>query len=119
MTYRYQEQETYKGHEVGGDMRLTRIFAKRNGHWVMVAAQDTKVNPQPDFTGFSSNDEQTLKQLEQDWLDAYREGNAEKMGKILGDDFVGRWGDGSTQTKHEHGRTDIYGHLRCQSRRSA
>jgi ketosteroid isomerase-like protein len=99
MTYRYQTEETYKGHEVGGDLRTTRIFAKRNGHWVMVGGQDTKVNPQPDFTTFSSNDELTLKQLEQDELDAYREGDAEKMDKILGDDFVGRWADGSTSDK--------------------
>jgi len=101
MTYRYQTEETYKGHEVGGDLRLTRIFAKRNGRWVMVGAQDTRVNPQPDFTSLSSNDELALKQLEQDWLDSYREGDAEKMSKILADDFVGRWGDGSTQTKEE------------------
>ena len=39
-----------------------------------------------------------LKQLEQDWLGAYREGDADKMGKILADDFIGRWADGSTQT---------------------
>ena len=43
----------------------------------------------------------TLKQLEQDWLDSYREGDADKMGKILADDFIGRWADGSTQTKDE------------------
>lgn len=43
----------------------------------------------------------TLKQLEQDWLDAYREGDAAKMDKILADDFIGRWADGSTQTKDE------------------
>ena len=42
-----------------------------------------------------------LKQLEQDWLDTYREGDADKMGKILADDFIGRWADGSTQTKDE------------------
>jgi ketosteroid isomerase-like protein len=99
MTYRYQVEETYKGHEVGDDMRMTRIFAKRNGCWMMVGAQDTRVNPQPEFT--ASNDELTLKQLEQDWLDSYREGDADKMNKILADDFIGRWGDGSTQTKEE------------------
>ena len=43
----------------------------------------------------------TLKQLEQDWLDSYREGDADKMGKILADDFIGRWADGSAQTKDE------------------
>ena len=101
MTYHYQFEETYKGHEVGGHMRLTRIFAKRNGRWLMVGTQDTRVNPQPDFTSLSSSDELTLKKLEQDWLDSYREGDADKMGKILADDFIGRWADGSTQTKDE------------------
>jgi len=48
-----------------------------------------------------SQDVKMLKQLEQDWLDSYREGNADKMSKILADDFIGRWGDGSTQTKVE------------------
>jgi ketosteroid isomerase-like protein len=101
MTYRYQAEETYKGHEVGGDMRITRIFAKRKGRWMMVGAQDTRVNPRPEFAAFSSNDEVALKQLEQDWLDAYRDGDADKMSKILADDFVGRWADGNTQTKQE------------------
>ena len=27
MTYRYQFEETYKGHEVGGDARMIRVFA--------------------------------------------------------------------------------------------
>jgi len=48
-----------------------------------------------------SQDVKMLKQLEHDWLDSYREGNADKMSKILADDFIGRWGDGSTQTKVE------------------
>jgi ketosteroid isomerase-like protein len=46
-----------------------------------------------------SEDVRTLKQLEQDWLDAYRDGDADKMGRIVADDFVGRWGDGSTTDK--------------------
>jgi creatinine amidohydrolase/Fe(II)-dependent formamide hydrolase-like protein len=49
-----------RGHEVGGDLRLTRIFAKPNGRWVMVGAQDTKVNPQRDFRTFTSNAGHTL-----------------------------------------------------------
>jgi ketosteroid isomerase-like protein len=101
MTYRYQTEETYKGQEVGGDLRLTRIFVKRDGRWQMVGAQDTRVISDPVLTSASSSDQLTLKKLEQDWLDAYREGNADKMGKILADDFIGRWADGSTQTKEE------------------
>ena len=92
MTYRYQTEETYKGQNVGGDLRLTRIFAKPDGRWQMVGAQDTRVISDPVLTSASSRDELTLKKLEQDWLDAYREGNAYKMSKILADDFVGRWG---------------------------
>jgi ketosteroid isomerase-like protein len=49
----------------------------------------------------ASEDVRILRLLEHDWLDAYREGDADKMGRILADDFVGRWGDGSTQTKEE------------------
>jgi ketosteroid isomerase-like protein len=48
-----------------------------------------------------SQDAKILKQLEQDWLDAYREADADKMSAILGDDFVGRWADGSAGTKAE------------------
>ena len=101
LTYRYHSTETYKGRDAGGDFRVTRILVKRSGRWQMVGGQETKVNPNPDFTSCTSHDEGTLKQLEQDWLDSYREGDAEKMSKILADDFIGRWGDGSTQTKVE------------------
>ena len=52
----------------------------------------------PEGKHSQSKDVLTLKQLEQDWLGAYREGDADKMGKILADDFIGRWADGSTQT---------------------
>ena len=55
----------------------------------------------PEGKRSESKDALTLKQLEQDWLDSYREGDADKMGKILADDFIGRWADGSTQTKDE------------------
>jgi ketosteroid isomerase-like protein len=99
MTYRYQFEETYNWHELGGDMRMTRIFAKRDGRWLMIGGQDTRVSPQPDYSSLNSNDERTLKSLEQDWLDAYRDGDAEKMSRILADDFIGRWGDGSTSDK--------------------
>ena len=54
--------------------------------------------PGPEGKHSQSKDVLTLKQLEQDWLGAYREGDADKMGKILADDFIGRWADGSTQT---------------------
>jgi ketosteroid isomerase-like protein len=105
LTYRYHSNETYKGRDAGGDFRVTRIFVKRDGRWQTVGGQETKVNQQPDFTAVTSNDEHTLKQLEQDWLDAYRDGDTNKMGKILGDDFVGRWADGSVGTKEEQLRT--------------
>jgi ketosteroid isomerase-like protein len=44
LTYRYQAKETYKGRDDGGDRRLTRIFVRRDGHWQMVAGQETKVS---------------------------------------------------------------------------
>jgi ketosteroid isomerase-like protein len=99
LTYRYHSNETYKGQDAGGDFRVTRIFVKREGRWQIVGGQETRVHQQPDFSAVTSNDEHILKQLEQDWLDAYRDGDAEKMGRILADDFVGRWGDGSTTDK--------------------
>ena len=99
LTYRYRAGETYKGHEVGGDWQATRIFVKRNGQWVVVAAQDTRISAQPAYTALSSGEELTIKRLEQDWLDAYREGDAEKVSRILAEDFVGRWADGSTTDK--------------------
>ena len=72
----------------------------------MVSGQETRVsatpgNAQTPSTSQSSSDESTLKRLEQDWLDSYREGDAEKMGNILAEDFIGRWADRSTQTKEQ------------------
>ena len=43
LTYRCQIKETYKGQDVGGDFRITRIFVKRHGRWKMVGGQDTKI----------------------------------------------------------------------------
>lgn len=100
MTYRYQSKEAYKGRDVSGDFRLTRILVKRDGRWQMVAGQETDISKEPSILA-TPKDVNTLKLLEQDWLDAYREGDADKMGKILADDFVGRWADGSKQTKGE------------------
>jgi hypothetical protein len=48
----------------------------------------------PEGKHSQSKDVLTLKQLEQDWLGAYREGDTDKMGKIWADDFIGRWADG-------------------------
>ena len=44
LTYRCQIKETYKGQDVGGDFRITRIFVKRHGRWKMVGGQDTKIS---------------------------------------------------------------------------
>src|SRR5260370_14613530 len=55
--------------------------------------REARVSSEPGSAA-SSKDVLTLKKLEQDWLDAYREGDADKMGRILADDFIGRWGDG-------------------------
>jgi ketosteroid isomerase-like protein len=42
---------------------------------------------------------QTLKQLEQDWVDAVKAGNADKLGQILADDWTTLEYDGSKETK--------------------
>jgi Domain of unknown function (DUF4440)/Lipocalin-like domain len=54
LTYRYHSNETYKGRDAGGDFRVTRIFVKKEGRWQMVGGQETRVNPQPDFTAVTS-----------------------------------------------------------------
>ena len=76
-------------------MRVLLLFL------VSLATCRVAVAQGPDAKRSESQDVLTLKQLEQDWLDSYREGDAKKMDKILGDDFIGRWADGSTQTKDE------------------
>jgi ketosteroid isomerase-like protein len=41
----------------------------------------------------------TVKQLEHDWTDAVKAGDADKVGEILADDWRGIGADGSTETK--------------------
>ena len=41
----------------------------------------------------------SVKQLENDWADAVKAGDADKLGQILGDDWVGLGPDGSKETK--------------------
>ncbi len=42
---------------------------------------------------------QSVKQLEHDWIDAVKAGDADKLGQILADDWSGIGYDGSKQTK--------------------
>lgn len=79
----------------GGAMRVLLLFLLSFSTSTVAVAQG------PEGKRSESKDALTLKQLEQDWLDSYRESDADKMGKILADDFIGRWADGSTQTKDE------------------
>lgn len=44
LTYRYQSEETFKGQANGGDLRVARIFVKRDGRWQMVGGQETRVS---------------------------------------------------------------------------
>jgi hypothetical protein len=53
----------------------------------------------PASVSSESEDVRILKHLEQDWLDSYREGDAQKMSKILADDFIGRLKRGITKRK--------------------
>jgi ketosteroid isomerase-like protein len=41
----------------------------------------------------------SLKQMEQDWIDATKAGDADKVGQFLGDDWVGLGPDGAKETK--------------------
>ena len=43
MTYGYTSRETYNAHEVGGAFRITRVFARFDGHWRMVAGHECRV----------------------------------------------------------------------------
>ncbi len=43
MTYRYVSRESYKGQRGGGDFRVTRVFARKNGSWQLVASQETRI----------------------------------------------------------------------------
>jgi uncharacterized protein (TIGR02246 family) len=45
--------------------------------------------------------EQAVRKLEREWLDAYEQGDAAAMERILADDFTIVYGDGRTQTKTE------------------
>jgi len=44
---------------------------------------------------------QTVKQLEHDWIDAEKAGDADKLGQVLADDWVTLNYDGTKQTKQE------------------
>jgi ketosteroid isomerase-like protein len=44
---------------------------------------------------------QTLKQLEQDWIDAEKAGDSEKLGRIVADDWTGVDNDGHKLTKEQ------------------
>ncbi len=45
LTYRYVSQESYKGQDGSGVFRITRVFARKNGRWVIVAGQETRIAP--------------------------------------------------------------------------
>ncbi|HEV3219836.1 MAG TPA: nuclear transport factor 2 family protein [Candidatus Acidoferrales bacterium] len=62
----------------------------------LVYAQATKTPPAK-TAGPSISD--SVKQLEHDWTDAMIAGDADKVGAILADDWVGIGADGSTETK--------------------
>lgn len=47
------------------------------------------------------SDEEVVKRLERDWADAAAHNDADKVNRILAEDFVGNWADGSHTTKKE------------------
>jgi ketosteroid isomerase-like protein len=44
---------------------------------------------------------ETLKQLEQDWVDAMKAGDGEQIGRILGEDWIGVSNDGRKLTREQ------------------
>jgi hypothetical protein len=44
LTYRYVSKESYKGQVESGDDRITRVFAKKNGRWQIVAGHETRIS---------------------------------------------------------------------------
>lgn len=63
----------------------------------------------------SSNTAETVKQLERDWSDAMKTGDAEKLNQILADDWVGLEYDGSKETKQSYMSGVKSGSLKLQS----
>jgi ketosteroid isomerase-like protein len=57
-------------------------------------------SPDP-AAGHRDGDQQRLIQLESDLASAYGTNDADRLANILADDFIGRWADGSQQTKAE------------------
>jgi ketosteroid isomerase-like protein len=48
-----------------------------------------------------TGDAETVKQLERDWSDAQKAGDADKLGQILADDWMGLGYDGAKSTKKQ------------------
>ena len=44
MTYRYVSEETYKGRDDSGEYRITRVFARKNGGWQIVAGHESRIS---------------------------------------------------------------------------
>jgi ketosteroid isomerase-like protein len=47
------------------------------------------------------SDEETIKELEHEWVNAAARNDADAYSRVLADDFVGNWSDGSKTTKSE------------------
>jgi uncharacterized protein (TIGR02246 family) len=47
----------------------------------------------------SASTEETIRQLERDWIDAEQSGNADRLAQLIADDWVHLGPDGSTQSK--------------------
>ena len=64
--------------------------------WILGAGSiDVRGNSQ------TNSDEEVLKQLERDSLDATVRHDVNAYGAVMADDFIGHWADGSTTTKRE------------------
>ena len=47
MTYRYSCRQTYKNQDVSGVFRITRVFARKNGRWQLVAGHESRIRSAP------------------------------------------------------------------------
>jgi hypothetical protein len=71
--------------------------------------------PAPVNTTAAAGTAETLKQLERDWAVAVEAGDGEKVGRILGDDWIEVSSDGRKLTKEQHIASVKSGRVKVES----
>lgn len=77
MTYRYVSKENYKGQDERGDYRITRVFAKKDGRWQIVAGHETRISV-PKSSKTESPKPSTLPAEPADQIQHHREHKADQ-----------------------------------------